>query len=84
MTSDVDSLRLCATEDQHIRLFGTHGSETSANVIIGRKTGRSKGFGFINMANDGEAENVINALGSADMDSHALTVNEARPRSPCL
>jgi RNA recognition motif-containing protein len=62
------------------QLFGQHGQVLSAQVINDRDTGRSKGFGFVEMANDGEAEAAIQALNGQDHGGRALTVNEARPR----
>jgi RNA recognition motif-containing protein len=62
------------------QLFGQHGQVLSAQVINDRDTGRSKGFGFVEMANDGEAEAAIAALNGQDHGGRALTVNEARPR----
>jgi RNA recognition motif-containing protein len=62
------------------QLFAQHGQVTSAQVINDRDTGRSKGFGFVEMANDNEAEAAIAALNGMDHGGRALTVNEARPR----
>src|SRR5258705_10197556 len=62
------------------QLFGQHGQVLSAQVINDRDTGRSKGFGFVEMANDGEAEAAIAALNGQQHGGRALTVNEARPR----
>lgn len=62
------------------QLFGQYGQVTSAQIISDRETGRSKGFGFIEMANDDEAESAINALNGQQHGGRALTVNEARPR----
>lgn len=62
------------------QLFGQHGQVLSAQVINDRDTGRSKGFGFVEMANDGEAEAAIQALNGQEHGGRALTVNEARPR----
>ncbi|SMF97203.1 RNA recognition motif. (a.k.a. RRM, RBD, or RNP domain) [Methylomagnum ishizawai] len=61
-------------------LFAAHGSVSSANVITDRDTGRSKGFGFVEMGNDQEAKMAISALHGKDIDGRSLTVNEARPR----
>ncbi|BBL76808.1 RNA recognition motif domain-containing protein [Methylomagnum ishizawai] len=61
-------------------LFAAHGSVASANVITDRDTGRSKGFGFVEMGNDQEAKMAISALHGKDIDGRSLTVNEARPR----
>jgi RNA recognition motif-containing protein len=62
------------------QLFSQHGTVQSAEVIADRDTGRSKGFGFVQMANDDEAQAAIAALNGQQHDGRALTVNEARPR----
>jgi RNA recognition motif-containing protein len=62
------------------QLFGAHGQVVSAQVISDRDTGRSKGFGFVEMSSDQEAEAAIAALNGQQHDGRALTVNEARPR----
>ncbi len=62
------------------RLFEPFGSVKSAQVIMDRETGRSKGFGFVEMVNDQEAQAAITALNGKEVDGRALTVNEARPR----
>ena len=62
------------------QLFGQHGQVLSAQIINDRETGRSKGFGFVEMANDAEAEAAIQALNGQEHGGRALTVNEARPR----
>lgn len=61
-------------------MFATHGAVDSANVIMDRDTGRSKGFGFVEMSNDQAAQAAISALNGKDVDGRSLTVNEARPR----
>ena len=61
-------------------LFGQHGNVASAQVLSDRDTGRSKGFGFVEMETDEEAEAAINALNGQQFGGRALTVNEARPR----
>ncbi|QSA97667.1 RNA-binding protein [Methylococcus sp. EFPC2] len=61
-------------------LFAAHGVVESASVITDRDTGRSKGFGFVEMRNDQEARAAISALNGKDLDGRNLTVNEARPR----
>ncbi|MCA9245067.1 MAG: RNA-binding protein [Phycisphaerales bacterium] len=63
------------------QLFGSHGAVTSADVIMDKETGRSKGFGFVEMASDDEAQAAMNALNGADHGGRSLTVNEARPRA---
>ncbi len=62
------------------QLFTAHGQVVSAQIINDRDTGRSKGFGFVEMANDAEAEAAIQALNGHEHGGRALTVNEARPR----
>jgi len=61
-------------------LFAEHGAVQSAEVISDRMTGRSKGFGFVEMGTDEEADAAITALNGQDQGGRALTVNEARPR----
>lgn len=61
-------------------LFASFGSVQSAEVISDRETGRSKGFGFVEMANANEAEAAIAALNGKDHEGRPLTVNEAKPR----
>src|ERR1700676_4981375 len=62
------------------RLFEAHGNVVSAQVIMDRDTGRSKGFGFVEMGSDAEAQAAITAMNGAEIDGRALTVNEARPK----
>ncbi|HEY4590941.1 MAG TPA: RNA-binding protein [Thermoanaerobaculia bacterium] len=61
-------------------MFAEHGTVDSAQVIMDRDTGRSKGFGFVEMSNDQEAQAAISALNGRDLEGRSLTVNEARPR----
>lgn len=62
------------------QLFSAHGTVQSAEVINDRATGRSKGFGFVEMSSDAEAQAAISALNGQQHDGRALTVNEAKPR----
>jgi RNA recognition motif-containing protein len=62
--------------------FAQIGSVESAKVITDRDTGRSKGFGFVEMASDAEAASAISRLNGADFDGRAMTVNEAKPMAP--
>jgi cold-inducible RNA-binding protein len=62
------------------QLFEAHGNVQSAQVIMDRDAGRSKGFGFVEMGSDQEAQSAIAALNGKDVDGRNLTVNEARPR----
>jgi RNA recognition motif-containing protein len=61
-------------------LFAAHGTVDSAQVIMDRDTGRSKGFGFVEMSSDQEAQAAISALNGREVEGRSLTVNEARPR----
>jgi len=61
-------------------LFEPHGTVQSAKVIMDRDTGRSKGFGFVEMDTDAQAQAAITALNGQEADGRALKVNEARPR----
>jgi RNA recognition motif-containing protein len=62
------------------QLFASHGTVQSAEVIADRDSGRSKGFGFVQMGSDEEAKNAIAALNGQEVGGRALTVNEAKPR----
>jgi RNA recognition motif-containing protein len=62
------------------QMFGAHGTVQSAQVIMDRDTGRSKGFGFVEMGSDQEAQAAIAALNGQDVNGRNLTVNEARPK----
>jgi RNA recognition motif-containing protein len=62
-------------------MFAAYGSVQSAQVIVDRDTGRSKGFGFVEMSSDAEAQAAIDAMNGKDIDGRALTVNEARPKT---
>ena len=70
-----------AIHDDSLRdLFAAYGQVNSATVMVDRDTGRSKGFGFVDMPDDGEAQKAIAALNGKDTQGRPLTVNEARPR----
>ena len=73
LSYDVDSSSL-------EQLFSAHGTVESAQIINDRDTGRSKGFGFVEMSSDAEAQAAIAALNGKDVAGRALTVNEAKPR----
>ena len=64
------------------QLFSPHGTIESADVIMDRDTGRSKGFGFVEMSSDSEAQAAISALDGQEQGGRALKVNEAKPRQP--
>jgi RNA recognition motif-containing protein len=76
----VGNLPFRSTTDDLERLFGEYGSVDSAAIITDRDTGRSRGFGFVEMGNDQEAQKAIDELNGFEMDGRPLTVNQARPR----
>src|SRR5258706_7585262 len=76
----VGNLSYNVTSSDLEQLFGQHGQVTSAQVINDRDTGRSKGFGFVEMASDDEATAAVAALNGQQHNGRTLTVNEARPR----
>ncbi|HLJ91594.1 MAG TPA: RNA-binding protein [Gemmataceae bacterium] len=76
----VGNLTWECTADDLLALFQEHGNVARAQVITDRETGRSRGFGFVEMDNDSEAQKAIDALNGADYRGRPLTVNEARPR----
>ncbi|MCP3965843.1 MAG: RNA-binding protein [Lentisphaerae bacterium] len=77
----VGNLPYTSDQAQLETLFGNHGEVDSARVITDRETGRSKGFGFVEMTNDTEARAAIEALNGTDIDGRNIVVNEARPRT---
>ena len=77
----VGNLAYGVTDSQLEQLFAAHGAVQSAQVIMDRDTGRSKGFGFVEMSNSAEAEAAISALNGVEKDGRAMTVNEARPKA---
>jgi len=77
----VGNLSYGTNDDTLKQLFEAHGSVTSAQVIVDRDTGRSKGFGFVEMSSDQEAQAAITALNGQQVDGRPLTVNEARPKT---
>lgn len=76
----VGNLTFGATNATLETLFTPFGEVRSAQVVMDRDTGRSKGFGFVEMGNDQSAKAAIDAMNGKDVDGRALTVNEARPR----
>lgn len=77
----VGNLAYGVADDDLSSLFGQHGEVASAKVIQDRETGRSRGFGFVEMSNDEEAAAAIEALNGQDLKGRSLTVNEAKPRT---
>jgi cold-inducible RNA-binding protein len=76
----VGNLTYDTTDGDLEQMFAAHGTVESAQIIMDRDTGRSKGFGFVEMKSDQEAQAAIQALNGQDRGGRALTVNEARPR----
>lgn len=77
----VGNLAYSVTDSDLQTMFAAHGTVQSAQVIMDRDTGRSKGFGFVEMGSDQEAQAAIGALNGAEKDGRTLTVNEARPKT---
>jgi len=76
----VGNLPYTATDSDLQRMFEAHGAVQSAQVVVDRDTGRSKGFGFVEMDTGEAAQAAISALNGQDLGGRSLTVNEARPR----
>ena len=76
----VGGLSYGTTDKQLEELFATHGTVESARVITDKITGRSRGFGFVEMSTSAEAQRAIQALNGTEFDGRNLTVNEARPQ----
>ncbi len=76
----VGNLPYGVTDRDLQELFGAHGTVASAQVITDRETGRSKGFGFVEMGSGEAADAAIASLNGQDFNGRTLTVNEARPR----
>jgi len=76
----VGSLPFSTTDDELNQLFAQYGSVDTAKVLTDRETGRSRGFGFVEMGNDSEAKAAIDALHNSEVGGRNIVVNEARPR----
>jgi cold-inducible RNA-binding protein len=76
----VGNLGYAVTDSELMQLFQPHGTVESVQIIMDRDTGRSKGFAFVEMSSDEEAQAAIAALNGQEVAGRALTVNEARPR----
>jgi len=76
----VGNLAYSVGDSELQQIFEAHGAVQSAQVIMDRDTGRSKGFGFVEMGSDAEAQAAIQALNGSEVEGRALTVNEARPK----
>jgi len=77
----VGNLPYGMTDDELNQLFAAYGEVRSAKVIMDRDTGRSRGFGFVEMSDDGAALAAIDALNESDCQGRNLKINEARPRT---
>ena len=78
----VGNLPYSVTEDRLQQHFAQHGSVVSARIITDKFSGRSKGFGFVEMSSDEEAERAVNALNGTDFEGRNIVVSEARPQPP--
>lgn len=78
----VGNLPYSATDESLNEAFASHGGVTSARIIMDRDSGRSKGFGFVEMTTDSGAQNAIERLNGSSMDGRALNVSEAKPQAP--
>ncbi len=76
----IGNLSYEVTDTDLQKAFSAHGSVTSAKVVNDMDSGRSKGFGFVEMSSKEEAERAISALSGSELRGRAITVNEARPR----
>ena len=76
----VGNLPYSVSDSDLQQMFEAHGTVTSAQVIMDRDTGRSKGFGFVEMSSDAEAQAAVDAMNGKDINGRPLTVNEARPK----
>ena len=76
----VGNLSFSSTEEAIEKLFAAHGTVASVRIIMDPETGRSRGFSFVEMPNDREAEAAIAALNNFELDGRQLKINEARPK----
>ena len=77
----VGNLSFDATEESVRGLFEAYGTVGRVNIVTDRDTGQPRGFGFVEMANDGEGEKAIAAVNGTELGGRALNVNEARPKA---
>jgi RNA recognition motif-containing protein len=78
----VGNLPYSFRDQDMLQAFGQYGTVSSAKVMIDRDTDRSKGFGFVEMSTEAEAQAAIDGLNGKDVGGRALTVNEAKPMAP--
>jgi len=77
----VGNLSFGASEESVRALFAPHGTVDRVNIVTDRDTGRARGFGFVEMADDAEGDKAIAAINGMDLDGRALNVNEAHPKT---
>jgi cold-inducible RNA-binding protein len=77
----VGNLSFTATEDGVRSMFEAYGAVERVSIVTDRDTGQPKGFGFVEMTNDAEAEKAITELNGTELNGRALTINEARPKT---
>jgi RNA recognition motif-containing protein len=77
----VGNLSFTATEDGVRSMFEAYGAVERVSIVTDRDTGQPKGFGFVEMTNDAEAEKAISELNGTELNGRALTINEARPKT---
>ena len=77
----VGNLAFSTTDDRFRQLFEPFGPIDQVSIVTDRYTGRSRGFGFVEMQNDGDAEKAIAALNGQNVDGRSINVNEARPKA---
>ncbi len=77
----VGNLSFGTTEDSLRSMFQSYGNVDRVNIVTDRDSGQPRGFAFVEMTNDNEGDNAINALNGTDLDGRSLNVNEARPKT---
>lgn len=77
----VSHLNFATKDDSLLNLFAEYGEVSSANIIMDRETGRSRGFGFVEMPNDAEGQKAIEALNDTEFEGKVIGVNIARPKT---
>lgn len=77
----ISNLNFATKNDSLQDLFAQFGEVSSANIIMDRETGRSRGFGFVEMSDDAEGQKAIDALNGTDFEGKTITVNVARPKT---
>lgn len=78
----VGSLPFSTTSDQLREIFAKAGQVTEANVVMDKMTGRSRGFGFVEMATEEDAKKAIDTVNGTEVDGRKIFVSEARPQAP--